>query len=88
MLSKTAIGIKIKGGEDLIISAVTDFHDDDKNATVEIKPVSLYGHEISRTHLKMEDIQGVVPFSVLYDDPLYVRLRKVGAAILNNQSIR
>jgi hypothetical protein len=82
----TAVGIKLKDADDLIVSAVTDFSPRaDHEKWIEIKPYTLYGKPVQEHVFPLHRIEYVVSYSVRYDDPLYVRLREIKRRILGIQ---
>lgn len=83
LLNGTAVGIKLKGSNEFIVSAVTDFESgNDHEKWIEIKPHTLYGKPVSDRIIPLSLIEKVVSYSVHYDDPLYARLREIKTRIL------
>jgi hypothetical protein len=82
MLRGTAIGIKLRSSSVLIATAVIslDMFNGQDN-WVEIKPYTLYGSRVKETIIHLSQIESVIPFTVQYDDPVYVRLRQLRSKI-------
>jgi hypothetical protein len=79
----TAVGIKIKDKGEVIATAVKRLEiRKDGQKWVELKPFTLYGFPIAETRFPFERIEAVLSFSVSYNDPVYVRLRKLRALVL------
>jgi hypothetical protein len=79
----TAIGVKLKNNTAVIATAVIGLDTfSHKNKWVEIKPYTLYGYPVKETVIDIRQIESVIPFTVHYDDPVYIRLRELRAKIL------
>ena len=79
-LTGTAVGIKLRDSDVLIATAVTNL--DTLNVMdnwIEIRQYTLYGYPVERTVIHANEIESVIPFTVHYDDPVYVRLRELRA---------
>lgn len=48
---------------------------------IELKPLSLYGSRIDDTVFHISEIERIGVLSVLYEDPVYARLRKLKTMI-------
>ena len=83
LIKGTVVGIKVRNRSEVIATTVLNMDVVSANDNwIEIMPYTLYGHPVSETRIPMKDIKKVIPLSVHYDDPLYVRLRKIKANIL------
>lgn len=83
LIRGTAVGIKMKDKGEVIATAVKRMETQkDGQKWVELNAVTLYGFPISETRFPLERIEAVLSFSVCYNDPIYVRLRKLMALVL------
>ncbi|HYG17987.1 MAG TPA: hypothetical protein VD816_03625 [Ohtaekwangia sp.] len=79
-----AVGIRLRQSNVLIATAVIALDTlDDRNRWIQIKPYTLYGYPVQQTIIQMTEIESVIPFTVHYDDPVYVKLRMLRAKIFN-----
>lgn len=82
MLNGTAIGIKLRSSTVLIATAVISLDMfNGRHNFIEIKPYTLYGSRVKETIIHVSQIESVIPFTVQYDDPVYVRLRQLRSKI-------
>lgn len=78
LTSGTAIGIKLKGSDKVIFTAVDSCDlNSTETKTIQIKPVTLYGEPVDSTVINLDEIQSVIPVEVRYDDSVYVKLRQL-----------
>lgn len=83
MLKGTAVGIKLRSSSVLIATAVISLDMFNNHSKwIEIKPYTLYGSRVKDTIIHLDQIESVVPFTVQYDDPMYVRLRDLRSKIV------
>jgi hypothetical protein len=80
-LKGTAIGIKLKNNNALIVTAVASLNMQIYPQWIETRPYTLYGSPISQPVMLLSNIESVLLFSVNYDDPLYTRHRELKAKI-------
>ena len=59
-----------------IVTAVKNYLNSAEIKVVEVMPETLYGQEISRTKILLNEIMKITILNVHYDDPTYVRLRE------------
>lgn len=86
LLKGTAVGIKLKGSDEFIVSCVVNLQSGENHEKwIEIKPYTLYGKPINETIISLSNIEKIVSYSVRFDDPLYVRLCEIKGRILGIQ---
>lgn len=77
-----AIGIKTKDFKKLFITAVEQVVTLPENDKVVIlKPVGIHGETTPKTEIRLQEIEGVVRFRMLYTDPFYTHLRDIKTSI-------
>jgi hypothetical protein len=78
-----AVGIRIRGIKKTIVTAVEDIITDEAGKKVILKSSCIYGDRIPQKELKVEDIEGVIRFRIMFEDPFYVHLRRIKDNIRN-----
>ena len=77
-----AVLLKLKGKEP-IACGIQNFVDKGDLKMVELKPETLYGKPIEETVIHIGEIETLQLLMAIYDDPMYVKLRRIKKTILN-----
>jgi hypothetical protein len=84
-LKGTAVGIMLKGSNELIVTAVVNLNMQVYPQWIETRPYTLYGSPIQQSVISLSEIESVIMLTVNYDDPLYVRHRELKAKIFGKE---
>jgi hypothetical protein len=75
---RTGMAVSLKlFGRDPFATTVIRIVDKGDIKMAEISPVTLYGKPVNETIIHIHEIEKVAPLFVLFNDPVYVRLREV-----------
>jgi hypothetical protein len=80
LFSKTkgnALGIRIKGNDKIVVTAVEDVISTDIGKQIVLKSECIYGADIPQKVVNLKDIEGVVRLRIMFEDPFYARLRQI-----------
>ena len=75
---KNAVGILVKDTNELITTAITEIEGDisSEKVIVHLMDHDLHGYPLDRKTLLLSNIERVIHFNILFDDPQYVMVRK------------
>lgn len=75
---KNAVGILIKDTNELITTAVIEIEGDvaSDEVIIHLMDHDLHGYPLDRNILLLSNIERVIHFNILFDDPQYVMVRK------------
>jgi hypothetical protein len=72
------IGISLKDTHELLTTAVTEIVEskDVGDFIISLMAEDLHGYPVERNRLLLSNIDRVIHFSISFDDPLYVKVRR------------
>lgn len=71
------IGITMKDTKELITTAIVNIENEPEgDPTVVLRDHDLHGYPLERNRISLNNIQSVIHFSIDYDDPQYVKVRR------------
>lgn len=71
------LGLFIEGEEEMITTSVVQISETENNIKlIYLQPCDLHGYPIDRNPVLLTDIKSVIQFKTLFNDPVYVRIRK------------
>jgi hypothetical protein len=80
----TAIGIRIKGRNNLLITTLCSLSGRvDEDTVLELNNLSIYGEPVESTQISLVDVEGIFNLRVRFDDPFYSYLRSLRNNIRN-----
>ena len=78
----TAVGIRLKGRDSLLITDIIEISDPSSTEmNIILSKRSIYGEDIRRTRLQLTDMESIVNLRISYHDPFYVYLRELRSSI-------
>jgi hypothetical protein len=79
------LGIILRGKKQLLTTAVRNIKDCGNNdKEVYFRETDLHGSPIYKNPVLLSEIEGVIHFNTLFDDPVYVRIREWKTTGVNN----
>jgi hypothetical protein len=74
----TAVGLRLRGRENLLITTLVEIKGQTPEDTVVIvNSQSIYGEHIAKTCYELSEIDSLFTLRILFDDPFYVYLRSL-----------
>jgi hypothetical protein len=75
--NNNVVGILLKDTRELVTTAVRGIEDSaEGDVTIILNDCDLHGYTIERTTVKLSNIEKLIHFSIDYDDPVYVLVRR------------
>lgn len=71
-----AILIKIHGKKPFV-TAVEEYIDKGSLKLIVLKDHTLYGLPLEETVIHLHEVEGITPFHVYYNDPVYIKVREI-----------
>jgi hypothetical protein len=72
-----AVGIRLKGSQKTILTAVENIFVSDSCSRVMLKPFCIYGEELTKKELMLNEIEAVMRLRIRFEDPFYANLRNI-----------
>jgi hypothetical protein len=77
VVKNNAIGIFIKDTNELVTTAVKNIEETSEgDFTIILQDQDLHGYPLERNRLQFSNIERVIHFSIGFDDPQYVKVRR------------
>lgn len=76
MTQKNVVGIFFKGETELVTTAVVNLIQTDIDTLVQFKDTDLHGYELDKNPVLLSDIDSVIHFETLFDEPVYANIRQ------------
>lgn len=77
LLKNNAIGIITKDTSELITTAIVNIEPETEgDSTIVLREQDLHGYPLERNRISLSNIQSVIHFSIDFDDPQYVKVRR------------
>ncbi|MBT1703474.1 hypothetical protein [Chryseosolibacter indicus] len=72
------LGFYLKGEHKLITTAVVDIgFSEVSEPVIQLRECDLHGYPLFKSQIPLSEIDGVIRFNTLYNDPVYVRIREM-----------
>jgi hypothetical protein len=79
-----AVLLKLKGKPEAIPCGIANFRDRGDLKLIELNHETLYGKPLDETVILLTEIETLQLLVAIYDDPMYVKLRRIKKTILNS----
>jgi hypothetical protein len=71
------VGLFVSSQEEMITTSVLKVSGDEKQTYVYLQDHDLHGYPIEKNPILLSEIQKVIPFRTLFNDPVYVNIRQM-----------